>query len=123
MGEEWPAQPGFVADMQRAGLPTSVVEHSWPNNDCEDKGMVQACTIRTVGIDQDATVMVYRMTATGVMADTGTNACMADSEVLLEGCHGIRPVMVGLAIVSQKDLIMHTCARMGYLHVIHTRGW
>ena len=71
--------------MKRPQSPTSVVEHSWSNDDYEEKGRVQACTIHTVGIDQDAAVIVYRMAATGLMADSGTNACMADLEVLLVG--------------------------------------
>ena len=113
--EEYQAMPGSVVDLQRPHLPTSLVKHSRSNNNCEEKGRVQACTICMVGIVQDATVIVYHMTATGVMADTGANACMADSEVLLEGCHDTRPVTVGLAIASQKDQTMHTCDRMGYM--------
>ena len=62
------------------------------------------------------------MMATGVMADTGANVCMADSEVLLEDCYDIRPVTVGLAITLQKDPTMHTCDRMGYMLFTHKDG-
>ena len=113
--ETWPAPPGSVTDLRRPQSSTSVVEHSWSGHNNGEKERVQACTIRTVGINQDTTVIVYSMTATGVMDGSGANACIADSEVLLVDCHSIRPVTVGLVIAAQKDPTMHTCNHMGYM--------
>lgn len=76
---------------------------------------MQACTVQVVGIDQETVVIVYRLTATGVMTDSGANACMADLETHLVDCHRIRPVTVGLTLAAQTDPTMHICDRMGYM--------
>jgi hypothetical protein len=59
--------------------------------------------------------MVYRVNAAGVMADSGGNACMANSEAHLVDCHDIPPVTVGLALASDDAPVMHVCSRMGYM--------
>ena len=111
--DTWPAPPESVANLPRPQSPTSVVEHNWVDHNDGEKEKVQACTMRAVGIDQGMTVILCRMTVTGVMADSGANTCMADSEVYLLGFHNICTVTVGSAIAAHTDPTMHTCNRMG----------
>ena len=44
---------------------------------------------KTVGIGQDKTIIVFHVIQKGVMADSGANTCMADSEAHLVGYHNI----------------------------------
>ena len=55
----------------------------------EESCGTEICTTRTVKIEQDKTIILCRMIQKGVMADSGANACMSDSEAHLVGCHDI----------------------------------
>ena len=79
-----------------------------------DAHMVRACKARAVGIP-DGRATVCRIKTAGIMADSGANACMANSEDVLVGCHNVQPVSVGLAIEDGKEETVHYCTRMGYL--------
>ena len=70
--------------------------------------------VRAVGIEQDRTVIVSRLRRRGVMADSGANACMADSEDNLVDCHDMYLVEAGLAI----QVKIFQDAQM-YAHGIH----
>ena len=80
------------------------------------------CSIWAVGIAQDNTVVVCQVNTVGFMADSGTNACMADSEADLVDCHDIPPVTVGLVLASDGAPVMHICNRMGYRIVAQEDG-
>ena len=78
------------------------------------------CTIRTIGLTGDGEMIpkfppLDQSPADSIMADTGANSCMADSEMHLVNCQDIKPVRIGLALKSSGLATHYTCTQMGYL--------
>ena len=85
------------------------------------------CDIRTIGlsIQDDIFPKLFRLNQSptdDVMADTGANSCMADSEIHLVNCRDIKPVRIGLALKSSGPATNYTCTRMGYLLMTREDG-
>ena len=60
-------------------------------------------TIWTIGLtgDREMFPKLFRLdqsAADGIMADTGANSCMVDSEMHLVNCRDIKPVRIGLPL-------------------------
>ena len=77
------------------------------------------CIVRTIGLSATSLFpKLFRLhhgEQNDVMADTGANSCMADSELHLVNCRDIKPVRIGLALKSSGPATNYTCSRMGYL--------
>ena len=63
-----------------------------------------------------------RIKTNDIMADSGANACMANNEEVLVGCHNVRPVSIVLAIKDGGPETTHYCTRMGYLPMSREDG-
>ena len=108
----WFAPPDSMLDSGRCT--SANVRVTWVDVCPGDAHMVRACKARAVGIP-DGRATVCRIKTAGIMADSGANACMANSEDVLVECHNVQPVSVGLTIEDGKEEIVHYCTRMGYL--------
>ena len=120
--DRWTAPWGLVADIGRLTSPTGMAEHRWDVSPTAMTEPSRVCVMCAVGINQDAAVIVCRVTRAGVMADSGANACMDDSEVNFVNCHNIRPVTMGLAIASESTPVIHVCRCMGYMLMTREDG-
>ena len=72
------------------------------------------CIIRTIGLlgDDEKFPKLFQLDQSepnGIMADTGANLCMVDSEMHLVNCWDIKPVHIGLALKSSCPATHYTC--------------
>ena len=79
-----------------------------------DLELIAECTIGTLDVSGD-TIRMYKLDKKEVMANSGANSCMADTEAYLIGCHDITPITLGLALKLDESAQQLKCSRMGYL--------
>ena len=85
------------------------------------------CSVWTIDISgiNDVFPKLFRLdhdTTASVMADTGANSCIADSERHQFDCRNIKPVRIGLSLKSSGPATHYTCSRMGYLPMTREDG-
>ena len=71
--------------------------------------IVTQCNISTLGVSGE-TIRIFQGGDRGVMADSGANSCMADTETHLIGCHDIKPITLGLALKLDEEIQQFKCS-------------
>ena len=130
-----PPSPVDLCDFPYLDLapPTYATSHIEPPSVADDMPQGDQvvhlkCSVRTIGLSgpKDVFPKLFRLNQLeqdDVMADTGANSCMADSELHLVNCRDIKPVRIGLALKSSGPATNYTCSHMGYLPMTREDGF